>query len=194
MLPGALVAVLVAGQGVLQNEMVWIAAGALLALAAVRVVMTYQRLVRQLSRFSVHVEMSENAKSLAVRAGARTIALRPESIERLVEIGGSLGGVRLYIAESDRVGEVPARIDVPRGGSGFPILLRALITFAPEARFEPPKPRSRVVRVVRGVGVVAALFFLPFFAVDFVHRSRLLAYALALLVFVIVRAALRPQA
>jgi hypothetical protein len=195
-LPGALIAVLVAGQGVLQSGMVQLTAALLLVLALVRVAVTYQRLVRQLARFSVHLEPGQEGEkgALVIRAGQRTIELRPESIERLVEIAGTLGGVRVRIADGEHLAgrEVPSQIDVPRGGEGFAELLRALVAFAPRARFEPPRRRTRLVRIARGAAVVATLFFLPFFAVDFLHRSRLLAYGLALLVFVIVRAALRP--
>ena len=195
-LPGALIAMLVAGQGVLQSRMVQISAGLLLVLALVRVAVIYQRLVRQLARFSVCLEPGEQGKqgALVIRAGERAIELRPESIERLVEVAGTLGGVRVRVADAEHVAglQVPSQIDVPRGGEGFAELLRALLAFAPRARFDLPRRRSRLVRIARGAAVVATLFFLPFFAVDFLHRSRLLAYGLALLVFVIVRAALRP--
>ena len=193
-LPGALIAVLVAGQGVLRSGMVQITAAALLVLAGVRAAVTHQRVVRQLARFSVHLEPEVDhgvPRHLVVRAGQRTIELRPQAIESLVEIAGTLGGVRVRIADGEGL-ETPDQIDVPRGGEGFAELLRALLTFAPGARFEPPRRRSRGVRLARGAAVVATSFFLPFFAVDFLHRSRLLAYGLALLVFVIVRAALRP--
>jgi hypothetical protein len=196
--PGALIAVLVAGQGVLRNGLVVTTALLLLLLAVVRAAVTYGRLVRQLGRFSVRVKARRSGEAeaeaeqvLVLRAGQRTIELRPESIERLVEIAGALGGLRMRIADSELL-EVPPQIDIPRGGEGFAELVRAVVAFAPAARFDPPRRRPPILRFARGAAVVAALFFLPFLAVDFIHRSRLLAYGVALLVFVVVRAALRP--
>ncbi len=196
--PGALIAVLVAGQGVLHNGLVVAAALLLLLLAVVRAAVTYGRLVRQLGRFSVRVQARQGGEAqaeaeqvLVLRAGQRTIELRPESIERLVEIAGALGGLRVRIADSELL-DLPPQIDIPRGGEGFAELVRAVVAFAPAARFVPPRRRPPIFRFARGAAVVAALFFLPFLAVDFIHRSRLLAYGVALLVFVVVRAALRP--
>ncbi len=197
--PGALIAVLVAGQGVLRNGLVVTTALLLLLLAVVRAAVTYGRLVRQLGRFSVRVQArrgkaeaeAEAEQVLVLRAGQRAIELRPESIERLVEIAGALGGLRMRIADSELL-DVPPQIDIPRGGEGFAELVRAVTAFAPAARFDPPRRRPPILRFARGAAVVAALFFLPFIAVDFIHRSRLLAYGVALLVFVVVRAALRP--
>lgn len=95
-------------------------------------------------------------------------------VARIVEIDGSLGGIRVESLPEGR-GEVVFEAHVPRGGEGYAEVRGKLESWR---TIERRGRRGPAVRLAIGAAVVAAIFFVPFLLEDFVARSKLVAAAL----------------
>jgi hypothetical protein len=149
-------------------------------LGAARAFAGYRIVTRRLRALEVRV----HGDALEVRTVRVALTVRPRDIVRIVEIHGALGGLRLELRDAE---DLPARIDVPRGGTGYGDLRARLATFSP---IEHPPPRRRMTRIALGAAVVLAIFFVPFFVDDVVMRSRVAACVVVLALWVAARAAL----
>lgn len=167
----------------------YLAAGAVLlvVLAIARGWTTQKRLTRHLKHFAVEVGPLDVV--IGTLRGEHRVP-RP-AIERIREIPGVLGGLRLDLAEGwDGKDDSPELVDVPRGGQGFAELRTALEDIRP---LEAPKRGRRELRIAVFVLVVASIFFVPF-ALDMIGgQSRLIALAVVLAVWVGMRLLLRPR-
>jgi hypothetical protein len=149
-------------------------------LAIVRGIVGHRTTMRRLRALVVNV--GDDALSIVTARGATRIGR--EDIDRIVEVTGPLGGLRLELYERE---ELPQRVDLPRGGARFADLRTSLGAWRPIAS---PRRRGRVARVAFGVVVVLAIFFLPFFVDDFVARSRVAAGAVILVLWIAMRMAI----
>jgi hypothetical protein len=167
----------------------YLAAGAalLVVLAVARAWTSQKRLRRHLKQFVVEVGPLDVV--INTLRGEHRIP-RP-AIERIREVPGVLGGLRLDLAAGwDGKDDSPELVDVPRGGQGFAELRAALEDVRP---LESPKRGRRQLRLVLFVVVVASIFFVPF-ALDMIGgQSRLIALAVVLGVWVGMRLLLRPR-
>jgi hypothetical protein len=167
----------------------YLAAGAalLVVLAVARAWTTRQRLKRHLKQFVVEVGPLDVV--IGTLRGEHRIP-RP-AIERIREIPGVLGGLRLDLMEGwDGKDDSPELVDVPRGGEGFAELRSALEEVRP---LEAPKRGRRQLRIAVFVVVIVSIFFVPF-ALDLIGgQSRLIALAVVLAVWVGMRVLLRPR-
>ncbi len=177
--PVALVVVIVQKMGWAAQP--WIAAGtALLAtLALVRGVASYLRLRRRLRAFRVAVDGDE----LTVKTASAELRVRREAIERVTELDGALGGMRIALRD-DGDDTLPERIDIPRGGAAYVDLRAALGAWR---AIERTPRRGTAARVAIGAAVVGAIFFLPFVFEDFVVRSKGVALVLVLAMWLAAR-------
>lgn len=155
--------------------------GLLALLAAARVIVGYKQLVRHLSAFGVRMtDDPEDVVMIDTRSGRFDVPRG--AIVRVREIAGMLGGLRVELAPGwDGDKDSPELVDVPRGGATFAALREALGTIKP---IESARRRSRIVRIVLGAAVVLSIFFLPFFIDDIFGKSKLLAVALVLVVWI----------
>jgi hypothetical protein len=158
-------------------------AGALGALLLVRGYAEYIRVRSRLRLF--HVEADE-AKLIVVGRSAR-LELDASAIEKIVAVDGPLGGLRVVLRGGGSA-DVPARVDVPKGGERFAELRERLGSWAP---IERAGRRSRATRIVLGVAVIGGIFFLPFVFDDFVARSKLAALVVILGVWLAMRVVAR---
>lgn len=163
-------------------------AAAAAVLVGVRAWLGYRRIHRHLSAFTVEVDQGE----LVVHTHASGTRHVPRNlVERIAEIDGELGGLRLDLAEGWDGGKGEAAyLDIPRGGDGFGDLREALSDWR---EIERPARRSRVLRWVIPAVVVVGLFFLPFVVDDLVRRSPLVAFGLVLVAYVAVRQAVSAR-
>jgi hypothetical protein len=110
-------------------------------------------------------------------------------VARIVEVDGSLGGLRVESLPDPRSGVV-FEAHVPRGGDGYNDVrarLESLRTLERRGR------RGPAVRVGVGAAVVAAIFFVPFLLEDFVARSKLVAAALVAGMWLVTRLVMRGR-
>ncbi|HEX7602001.1 MAG TPA: hypothetical protein VF316_10365 [Polyangiaceae bacterium] len=164
------------------------AGGALLVvLALARAWTTQKRLKRHLKQFVVEVGPLDVV--IGTLRGEHRVP-RP-AIERIREIPGVLGGLRLDLAQGwDGKDDSPEIVDVPRGGDGFSELRTALEDIRP---LEAPKRGRRELRIVLFVVVIVSIFFVPFILDMIGGQSRLIALAVVLAVWVGMRILLRPR-
>lgn len=164
------------------------AGGALLVvLALVRAWTTLKRLKRHLKQFVVEVGPLDVL--IGTLRGEHRVP-RP-AIERIREIPGVLGGLRLDLMQGwDGKDDSPELVDVPRGGEGFSELRAALEDIRP---LEAPKRGRRELRIVLFVVVIASIFFVPFILDMIGGQSRLIALGVVLAVWVGMRILLRPR-
>jgi hypothetical protein len=161
----------------------WSVAVALGALVAVRAVVGYGSANRRLAALSVTLD----GDALRVDGIREGWSIERPLVARIVEVEGSLGGLRVERQPDPRSGVVFVA-SVPRGGPGYADLRAALATWHP---IERRGRRGPAVRLAIGALVVAGIFFLPFVLEDFVARSRLLAAALVAGTWIAMRLALR---
>lgn len=164
------------------------AGGALLVvLALARAWTTQKRLKRHLEQFVVEVGPLDVV--IGTLRGEHRVP-RP-AIERIREIPGVLGGLRLDLAQGwDGKDDSPEIVDVPRGGDGFSDLRAALEDIRP---LEASKRGRRELRIVLFVVVIVSIFFVPFILDMIGGQSRLIALAVVLAVWVGMRILLRPR-
>jgi hypothetical protein len=161
----------------------WSVAAALAALVAVRAVVGYGSASRRLAALSVTLD----GDALRVDGIREGWSIERPLVARIVEVEGSLGGLRVERQPDPRSGVVFVA-NVPRGGPGYAELRAALAAWHP---IERRGRRGPAVRLAIGAFVVAGIFFLPFVLEDFVARSRLLAAALVAGTWIAMRLALR---
>jgi hypothetical protein len=162
----------------------WGVAVALGALVVVRGVMQFRRARRRLA--SLHVTVNEDA--IALRSARDALCVLRIETAKIVEIEGPLGGLRIESRPDAR--GMATFVSVPRGGDGFGEVRAEL------ERWRPIDRRGRrgpLVRLAVGLGVIAAIFFLPFVLEDVVARSQAVAGILVLLAWAVMRWTLRAR-
>jgi hypothetical protein len=163
----------------------WILAAAIGVLVVARGASQYATAKRRLG--ALRVTLDEDFISTETARDVLTIP-RAE-VARIVEISGSLGGVRVE-ARPDRTSGVVLVATVPRGGENFGDVRAGLERWRPIER----RPRLGLgIRVLFGVGIVAAIFFLPFVLDDLVGRSKAIAGVLVLVAWVTARWVMRGR-
>jgi hypothetical protein len=157
----------------------WMAAGvaALGALALARGALSFVRLRRRLRAFRVAIEDD----AIVVTTASAELRVGREAIVKVTELEGALGGLRVQLRDDDAL---PERIDIPRGGSAYGALRASIATMH---AIERAPRRGAITRFVIGAAVVAGIFFLPFFFEDFVVRSKGIALALVLAMWLAAR-------
>jgi len=163
----------------------WTVAGVLVALVGTRAAVGYtstrrklRSLVVTVSDEDIHVENSRDGYSIG----------RPR-VARIVEVDGSLGGLRVESLPDARSGVV-FEAHVPRGGEGYSDVRGMLESWT---TVERRGRRGLAMRVAMGAAVVAAIFFVPFLLEDFVARSKLVAVALVAGMWLVMRLVLRGR-
>jgi hypothetical protein len=167
------------------NFAFWAVAVALAALVAVRSAVSYGAMRRRLRALVIAVS-SEGVRASTTRH-ASTIARG--RVARIVEVEGSLGGLRVESQPDAASGEV-AIVHVPRGGANFAEVRACLERWR---AIERRGRRGPAVRFAIGAAMVVAIFFTPFLLEDFVARSKLIAAALVIGMWAAMRAALRMR-
>jgi hypothetical protein len=163
----------------------WALAVAVGVLFVVRAGSQYSTARRRLAALRITVD-----DEVIVTETARDALTIPRAeVERIVEIAGSLGGLRVEARPDRRTGVVLVAT-VPRGGENFGDVRAGLEAWRP---IERRRRLGRGVRILLGAGVVAAVFFLPFLLDDLVGRSKAVAAALVLLAWVITRWVMRGR-
>jgi hypothetical protein len=170
----------------------WSPAGPLLAVAAglialviVRAAVQYGTAKRRLG--SLRVTLDDD--SLATETAADRLTVPRSSVARIVEIDGALGGIRVDSAP-DVASGVVLSASVPRGGDGFGEVRARLEQWR---TIERRGKAGSGVRLLLGVAVVMAMFFLPFVLDDFVARSKLLAGAVVVVAWAAIRWTMRGR-
>ncbi|HEY2512694.1 MAG TPA: hypothetical protein VGI39_17625 [Polyangiaceae bacterium] len=166
--PAMLVVVLLVQLGLASKSIAGGVAIAILALGVARAVLAYDRARRRLASLAVQAD----AEALTVRVGRQVTRIPRAAIERIVEVEGAYGGLRVQVAAEG----LPRRIEVPAGGESFGAL-RARI--GELARIERARRRGAWGKVVLGGVVVLALFFAPFVVAD-VRGTRVAAIVVLL--------------
>ncbi len=185
--PPLFVLFVLARLGVAPMKYLAVGAGLLAVLALARTFTARQRLRRHLTRFSIDVDETD----VVIKTVRGEFKVPRPAVERVREIQGFLGGLRIELAEGwDGKDESPEVVDVPRGGKHFAELRTALEEIRP---LEPPRRMQRILRVWLIVFVVAAVFFVPFFLDLLGNGSRLAALGAVLAVWVALRILLRPR-
>ena len=179
-LPPVLVIVLIAQMDLAPLRIIGPIAALVLVLGVVRGVLGYRGTARRLGALAVALD----PESLSIRTVRDALRIVPTDVTRIVDVDGPLGGLRLELRESD---DLPARIDLPRGGARFADLRAALAIWRPIDR--TPR-RRRITRFAFGVMVVLGIFFMPFFVDDVVGRSRIAACAMIVALWAVMRAVL----
>lgn len=163
----------------------WAVVGVLVALVATRAGVGYtstrrklRSLVVTVSDEDIHVENARDGYSIA----------RPR-VARIVEIDGSLGGLRVESVPDARSGVV-FEAQVPRGGEGYSAVRGTLEAWR---TIERRGRRGPAMRLALGAAVVAAIFFVPFLLEDFVARSKLVAAVLVAGMWLVMRLATRGR-
>jgi hypothetical protein len=158
-------------RGAQPNWATWTVVGlvtALAALALVRAIVVYRRLLGHLGAFEVTLE----GDVVTVETPSARLTVPRTAIARATEVPGTFGGLRLELAASE---DAPDRVEIPRGGERFGELRARIEAWR---AVEPARRRGRAARLAIGAVIVVAIFFLPFVLDDFFGRSRLLALVL----------------
>jgi hypothetical protein len=163
----------------------WALASAIGALIVTRTVSQYATAKRRLAALRVTLD----DESIATESARDTLTISRAEVARIVEIAGSLGGVRVE-ARPDRRTGVVLIATVPRGGENFGDVRAGLERWLPIER----RPRLGLrVRLLFGAGIVAGVFFLPFLLDDLVGRSKAVAVALVLAAWAVTRWVMRGR-
>lgn len=160
-------------------------AGVLVVLIVTRALVGYARMRRKLRALTVTV----GEKDIRVETSGDGYSIPRERVARVVEIAGSLGGLRVESLPDARTGVV-LEAHVPRGGTGYAEVRGRLESWGPVDR---RGRRGPVVRVAIGALVVVGIFFVPFVLEDFVARSRVIAAVLVGGLWIAMRFAMRRQ-
>jgi hypothetical protein len=161
----------------------WAVGGAIGVLIVVRTVVQFSTARRRLGALRVSLEDDV----LTTESLGDKLAIPRARIGRVVEIDGTLGGVRVE-SLPDASGAVTV-ISMPRGGDRFGEMRAAIERWRSIER----RPRLGVgVRLLFGIGVVTAIFFLPFLLDDFA-RTKAVAAILVLLAWGVTRWTMRGR-
>jgi hypothetical protein len=185
LLPVVLAVVLLRRLGWAPTGTFWAVVAFLVGLVVVRSVVGYGTARRRLAAMKVTVDDA----SIRVEGPRDGWTVDRSRVARIVEIDGSLGGVRVESLPDPRSGVVFV-VDVPRGGAGWADVRAAVESWRP---IERRSRRGPLVRLLMGALVVAGIFFLPFLLDDFVARSKLVAAALVAATWIAMRVALRGR-
>jgi hypothetical protein len=159
--------------------------GAVIAsLALARGVIGYRVAKGRLAAFAIDAD--DAGFEVAVAGGHLKVA--SSDVARVIEIGGTFGGLRVELRPRPPEEDAPLSVVVPRGGEGFADLRALLSSFAP---MERGKRRTRAIRLASSAMVVVGLFFLPFLVEDVVVRSRVAAVAFLAALFFAMRVSVR---
>jgi hypothetical protein len=162
----------------------WVVVACLVALVVTRASAGYSSARRKLR--ALVVTLSENDIHVAsTRDGYAILRAR---VARIVEIDGSLGGLRVESYPDARGVVFEAR--VPRGGEGYAEVRARLESWRTIERRGRRAPR---VRVALGALVVAGIFFVPFLLDDFVAHSKLVAAGLVTAMWLVMRVVTRGR-
>jgi hypothetical protein len=151
--------------------------GVAAAVVALVVTLAIARVYYGYSRLFVHLQalrVDVHDDALDVATHGTTFHVPREALEKVTEIEGRLGGLRLHLADT---GEAPARLDIPRGGERFGELRSALSAWSQVAR--APR-RRRIARLIIGALVALGIFFLPFVFDQAIGKNKMIALALVL--------------
>lgn len=135
-------------------------------------------LVVTLSDEDIHADTASDGYSIA-----------RSRVARVVEIEGSLGGLRVESVPDGHNGVV-FEVQVPRGGLGYADVRGRLESWRP---IERRGRRGPALRLTMGALVVAGIFFVPFLMEDFVARSKVVAATLVAGTWIAMRVAMRPR-
>jgi hypothetical protein len=163
----------------------WVVVAVLVALVATRAAVGYSTTRRRLLTLVVTVS-GEDIHVENVRDG---YAIPRDRVALIVEVDGSLGGLRVESLPDPRSGVV-FEAHVPRGGEGYSEVRDRLESWR---TIERRSRRGPAMRVAVGAVVVAAIFFVPFILEDFVARSKLVAAGLVAGMWLVMRLVLRGR-
>jgi hypothetical protein len=163
----------------------WAVAAALVLLVVVRAVVGYARVRRKLRSLAVTV----SDEDIHVATASDGYAIARGRVARMVEIDGGLGGIRVESLPDPRSGVV-FEAHVPRGGAGYADVRSRLESWG---RIDRRGRRGPAVRFAIAALIVASIFFVPFLLEDFVARSHVLAAALVMGLWLVMRFAMRPR-
>ena len=163
----------------------WAGVAVLVALIGTRAGLGYARTRRKLRSLVVTVS-DEDIHVASLRDG---YAIARPRVALIVEIDGSLGGLRVESLPDPRSGVV-FEAQLPRGGEGYTEVRERLESWRP---IERRGRRGPAMRVAIGAAVVAAIFFVPFLLEDFVARSKLVAAALVAGMWLVMRVVMRGR-
>jgi hypothetical protein len=182
--PIALAIVLLHRLGWAPTTVFWAVVACLVVLVVTRAIAGYSSARRKLS--ALVVTLSEDDIHVAsTRDGYAILRAR---VARIVEIDGSLGGLRVESYPDARGVVFEAR--VPRGGKGYAEVRARLESWRTIERRGRRAPR---VRVALGALVVAGIFFVPFLLDDFVAHSKLVAAGLVAAMWLVMRVVTRGR-
>jgi hypothetical protein len=185
LMPVVLAVVLLRRLGHAPNGWFWAVVAFLVVLVVVRSLVGYGTVRRRLAAMKITVEDA----SIRVDGPRDGWSIDRSRVARIVEIDGSLGGVRVESEPDPRSGVVFV-VDVPRGGAGWADVRAAVEQWRPVER---RSRRGPAVRLFMGALVVAGIFFLPFLLDDFVARSKLVAAGLVAATWIAMRLSLRGR-
>jgi hypothetical protein len=163
----------------------WAVAGSIAALVLVRAFVQYGTAARRLRSLRVTVDRD----AITARTVRETQVIPRAKVARIVEVEGPLGGLRVEAHPDPRSG-VAMSASVPGGGPAFADLRAELEGWQAIQRRGRSGP---AVRVVVALGVVAALFFLPFVLDEVVLRSHWVAGLAVVFVWAAMRWAMRGR-
>jgi hypothetical protein len=162
----------------------WAVVGALVALVAARAGAGYASTRRKLRALIVTV----SDEDIRVASTRDSFAIPRARVGRIVEVDGSLGGLRVESQRDARGVLFEAR--VPRGGEGYADVRARLASWRAIERRGRRGPR---VRIAMAALVVGGIFFVPFLLEDFVARSKLVAAGLVAGMWLVMRTVLRGR-
>jgi hypothetical protein len=183
--PVVLAVVLLRRLGWGPNLAFWTVAAALVLLVAVRGVVSYGGMRRRLRALVIAV----SPEGIRAATTQHASAIARSRVARIVEVEGSLGGLRVESQPDPASGDVSV-VHVPRGGARFAEVRARLERWR---SIDRRGRRGPAVRFALGAAMVVAIFFTPFLLEDFVARSKVIAAALVIGMWAAMRAALRMR-
>jgi hypothetical protein len=163
----------------------WGVVGVLVVLVATRAALGYASTRRKLRALVVTV----SDEDIHVENARDGYAIPRDRVALIVEVDGSLGGLRVESRPDPRSGVV-FEAQVPRGGEGYAEVRDRLESWR---TVERRGRRGPAMRLVVGALVVAAIFFVPFLLEDLVARSKLVAAGLVAGMWLVMRAVMRGR-
>ena len=167
------------------TAMFWAVLGAVGILVTVRAVMQYGTAKRRLGALRVVVDDN----GIATRTSNDAYAIPRARVARIVEIDGALGGLRIESEPEIGNGFVVVA-SVPRGGAAFGQVRARLERWR---AIERKRRNGPAKRLLLGVLIVAAIFFLPFVLDDIAARSNFVVAVFVLGAWMAMRATLRGR-